>query len=269
MRAIEGNRPYPIWMNRLEEILRAKRDEIERLRPRRAELEQQARERKDFRSFRSALEREHPNLAVIAEIKKASPSAGVITDSFYPISIAEDYELNGANAISVLTDTKFFHGELAHLSDLRFAVSLPLLRKDFILDEIQVAESVAHGADAILLIVAALEQPQLVGLLRSATEYRVDALVEVHTQEELNRALDAGAKIVGINNRDLATFEVDLGVTERLCREVPDEVTLVSESGIKTSQDVGHLKACGVDAILVGEALMRGEISIEQLRGAS
>ncbi|HXY60953.1 MAG TPA: indole-3-glycerol phosphate synthase TrpC [Chthoniobacterales bacterium] len=253
-------------MNRLEEILRVKRDEIERLRPRRVELDQQARERKDFRSFRSALEREHPNLAVIAEIKKASPSAGVITDSFYPISIAEDYELNGANAISVLTDAKFFHGDLSHLSDLRFAVSLPLLRKDFILDEIQVAESVAHGADAILLIVAALEQPKLIDLLKSAAEYKVDALVEVHTQEELNRALGAGAKIVGINNRDLATFRVDLAVTEKLCREVPDEVVLVSESGIKTSEDAARLRACGVDAVLVGEALMRREVTIEQLK---
>jgi len=253
-------------MNRLEEILRVKRDEIERLRPRRVELDQQARERKDFRSFRSALEREHPNLAVIAEIKKASPSAGVITDSFYPISIAEDYELNGANAISVLTDAKFFHGDLSHLSDLRFAVSLPLLRKDFILDEIQVAESVAHGADAILLIVAALEQPKLIDLLKSAAEYKVDALVEVHTQEELNRALGAGARIVGINNRDLATFRVDLAVTEKLCREVPDEVVLVSESGIKTSEDAARLRACGVDAVLVGEALMRREVTIEQLK---
>jgi indole-3-glycerol phosphate synthase len=253
-------------MNRLEEILRVKRDEIERLQPCRVELDRQARERKDFRSFRSALEREHPNLAVIAEIKKASPSAGVITDSFYPISIAEDYELNGANAISVLTDTTFFHGDLAHLSDLRFAVSLPLLRKDFILDEIQVAESVAHGADAILLIVAALEQPKLIDLLKSAADYKVDALVEVHTQEELNRALGAGAKIVGINNRDLATFRVDLAVTEKLCREIPDEVVLVSESGIKTSEDAARLRACGVDAVLVGEALMRREVTIEQLK---
>ena len=253
-------------MDRLEEILKAKRQEIERLRPRRADLEREARARTDFRSFRSALQAGGDNLAVIAEVKKASPSAGVIAHSFHPVGIAEEYELNGANAISVLTDVKFFRGDLEHLADVRAAVSLPLLRKDFVLDEIQIAESVANGADAILLIVAGLEQSQLVDLLASATEYKVDALIEVHTADELRRALAAGAKIVGINNRDLATFEVDLGVTESLCREVPDEIILVSESGIKTPGDVARVKACGVDAILVGEALMRGEISIDQIR---
>jgi indole-3-glycerol phosphate synthase len=253
-------------MNRLEEILRVKRDEIERLRQRRADLDRQARARRDFRSFQSALMPGDKQIAVIAEIKKASPSAGVIARSFYPISIAEDYELNGANAISVLTDTKFFRGSLQDLKDVRFAVSLPLLRKDFIVDEIQIAESVANGGDAILLVVAALEQAQLVDLLGAAADYHIDALVEVHTKEELNRALDAGAKIIGVNNRDLTTFEVDLRVTEELCREVPDEVVLVSESGIKNLQDVARLKACGVDAILVGEALMRGDISIEELK---
>jgi indole-3-glycerol phosphate synthase len=206
------------------------------------------------------------SLAVIAEIKKASPSAGVIAKSFYPIEIAEDYELNGANAISVLTDAKFFRGDLEYLKDVRVAVSLPLLRKDFVLDEIQIFESVANGADAILLIVAALEQPRLVDFVECAADYKVDALVEVHSVEELHRALDAGARIVGINNRNLATFEVDLGVTEKLCREVPDEVILISESGIKTPADVARVKACGVDAILVGEALMRAEISIDQIR---
>jgi indole-3-glycerol phosphate synthase len=256
-------------MNRLEEILRVKREEIERLRPRRAELDRQARARNDFRSFQAALQPSDQTIAVIAEVKKASPSAGVIAHSFNPIEIAEEYELSGANAVSVLTDRKFFRGDLEHLTDVRSAVSLPLLRKDFMLDEIQIAESVANGADAVLLIVAALDQFQLVEFLAAAVEYKVDALVEVHAEDELHRALEAGAKIVGINNRNLATFEVDLSVTEKLCREVPDEVLLVSESGIKTPQDVGRLKACGVDAILVGEALMRGEISIEQLRAVT
>lgn len=253
-------------MNRLEEILRIKRTEIKRLKKRATELERQARLRNDFRDFRQALQQSDGSLAVIAEIKKASPSAGVIAKSFDPIEIAKDYERSGANAISVLTDTKFFQGKLQDLADVRRAVSVPLLRKDFILDEIQIAESAANGADAILLIVATLEQGRLVDLLHATATYRLDALVEVHTREELNRALDAGAKIVGINNRNLATFDVDLGVTEELCREVPDEIVLVSESGIKTPQDVARVKACGVDAILVGEALMRGEISIEQLR---
>jgi indole-3-glycerol phosphate synthase len=252
-------------VNRLEQILQTKRAEIERLRARAKELERQAAQRNDFRDFRSALQQSDGKLAVIAEIKKASPSAGVIAESFDPIEIAKDYERGGANAISVLTDTKFFQGKLQDLTNVRRAVSVPLLRKDFILDEIQIAESTANGADAILLIVAALEQKELLDLLDAAATYRLDALVEVHAREELNCALGAGAKIIGINNRNLATFDVDLAVTEELCREVPDEIVLVCESGIKTLQDVARVKACGADAILVGEALMRREISIEQL----
>jgi indole-3-glycerol phosphate synthase len=253
-------------MNRLDEIISAKRREVKQLRSRAAELERQARARNDFRDFRSALPQSDDKLGVIAEIKKASPSAGLIAEAFDPIEIAKNYDRSGANAISVLTDTKFFQGKLQDLADVRRAVSVALLRKDFILDEIQIVESAANGADAILLIVAALEQGQLVDLLHATATYRLDALVEVHTRKELNRALDAGAKIVGINNRNLATFDVDLAVTEELCREVPDEIVFVSESGIKTPQDVARVKACGVDAVLVGEALMRGEISIEQLR---
>jgi len=252
-------------MNRLEEILEVKRQEIEQLRPRAAELDRQARARKDFRDFRSALTQTAEKLAVIAEIKKASPSAGVIVDAFEPVELAKNYERAGANAISVLTDSKFFHGSLEHLRNVRNAVSLPLLRKDFIWDRAQIAESAANGADAILLIVAALTQDQLVRLLKGAKEFRLDALVEVHSVDELQRALEAGAEIVGINNRNLTTFDVDLAVTEKLCRDIPDEIILVSESGIKTPQDVARVKACGVDAILVGEALMRGDVSIEQL----
>jgi len=254
-------------MDRLEEILRVKRDEIERLRPRAAELDRQAKARTDFRGFRTALESSDKTIAVIAEVKRASPSAGVIAEKFDPVEIARNYERNGANAASVLTDTQFFQGKLQDLADVRDAVSIPLLRKDFVLDEVQIAESAASGADAILLIVAVLEQKQLADLLRATAQYQLDALVEVHTGEELNRALDAGAKIVGINNRNLATFDVDLGVTEQLCRDVPDEIVLISESGIKTLQDVARVKACGVDAVLIGEALMRGDISIEQVRG--
>jgi indole-3-glycerol phosphate synthase len=256
-------------MNRLEEILAAKRDEIERLKPRAVELDRQARERTDFRDFRAAIRSTEAKIAVIAEIKKASPSAGVIAEAFEPVNIAKNYDRAGANAISVLTDARFFQGSLEHLGNVRNTVVVPLLRKDFIWDRVQIAESAANGADAILLIVAALTQDQLVRLLKIATEYRLDALVEVHSVDELQRALESGANIIGINNRDLTTFDVDLGVTEKLCREVPDEVVLVSESGIKTSQDVARVKACGVDAILVGEALMRGEISIEQIRAIS
>src|SRR5437588_5805405 len=224
-------------MNRLEEILAAKRDEIERLKPRIAELDRQAQARKDFRNFREAIESNDEKLAIIAEIKKASPSAGVIAKSFEPVEIAKSYERAGANAISVLTATKLFQGGLEDLTNGRGAASLPLLRKDFIWDRAQIAESAANGADAILLIAAALTQDQLVRLLKGAKEFRLDALVEVHSVDELQRALEAGAEIVGINNRDLTTFDVDLGVTERLCRDLPDEIILVSESGIKTAQD--------------------------------
>jgi indole-3-glycerol phosphate synthase len=260
-------------MNRLEEILRVKREEVKRLKPRRANLDRSAKGRirrgeQVQNAFTSALQQGDEQLAVIAEVKKASPSAGVIAKSFDPAAIVKNYEHAGANAISVLTDTKFFQGSPEDLVKVRKTVSLPLLRKDFILDEIQVIESKAIGADAILLIVAALEQAQLVDLIRAAESHKLDALIEVHTHEELHRALEAGAKIVGINNRNLATFDVDLAVTEELCREVPDEIILVSESGIKTPRDVSRMKACGVDAILVGEALMRGETSIAELRGA-
>lgn len=253
-------------MNRLEEILLAKRDEIEQLKPRAADLDRQAKTRTDFRDFRGALESAGEQLAVIAEIKKASPSAGVIAESFDPVEIAKNYERAGANAISVLTDAKFFQGSLEDLKNVRAAVSPPLLRKDFLWDRTQITEAAANGADAILLIVAAVTQDQLVRLLKVAKEYRLDALVEVHSVDELQRALEAGAEIVGINNRDLTTFDVDLAVTEKICREMPDEIVLVSESGIKTAADVARVKACGVDAVLVGEALMRGEISIEQIR---
>lgn len=253
-------------MNRLDEILRTKRVEIERLRPRAAELHRQALQRTDFRDFHMALKRSDGKVAVIAEVKKASPSAGVIAESFDPIAIAKNYERTGADAISILTDEKFFQGRLSHLVDIRDAVSLPVLRKDFVIDEIQIAEAAAAGADAILLIAAALGQKQLVDLLSAAAKYQLDALVEVHTLGELDRALEAGAEIVGINNRDLATFTVDLSVTEKLCRDVPDEVVLVSESGIKSMEDIACLQACGVDAVLIGEALMRGELSIRDLQ---
>src|SRR6266480_1830934 len=178
-------------MNRLEQILATKRDEIERLRPRAEELDRQARARKDFRDFRSALTQSDEKLAVIAEIKKASPSAGVIAKTFEPVAIAKNYERAGANAISVLTDSKFFQGSLEHLRNVRNAVSLPLLRKDFIWDRAQIAESAANGADAILLIVAALTQDQLVRLLKGAKEFRLHALVEVHRVDVLQRALEA------------------------------------------------------------------------------
>ena len=246
-------------MSRLDEILQVKRQEIERIRPRRNELREAALQRNDFRSLHAAIDRGPDKLALIAEVKKASPSAGVIAESFNAVEIARNYARAGCEAISVLTDEQFFQGKLEYLMQIRRAVDVPLLRKDFMLEEVQIIESAAAGADAILLIVAALEQERLSELLEAAALYQLDALVEVHTYEELDRALETEAKIIGINNRDLATFEVDLGVTERLSEQVPNDVLLVSESGIKSAEDVARVKACGVNAVLIGEALMRGQ----------
>jgi len=254
-------------MNRLEEILRTKREEIERLQPRRDELHRAALLRNDVRGFASALQREGGKLALVAEVKKASPSAGVIVESFDPVAIARNYARAGVEAISVLTDERFFQGHLDYLKLIREQVPQPLLRKDFILDPLQIMEAAVAGADAILLIVAALGQEQLVSLLETAALYQLDALVEVHTLAELDRALETDARVIGINNRNLATFEVDLGVTERLSEEVPERIVLVSENGIRTAEDLARIKACGVDAVLIGEALMRGQGALLQRNG--
>lgn len=249
-------------MSKLDEILATKRKEIERLQPRREELRQLALARNDFRRLGTALLRDDGKLALIAEVKKASPSAGVIAANFDPVTIAQNYERAGAEAISVLTDELFFQGHLEHLRAVRAAVRLPVLRKDFVLDEVQILEAAAAGADAILLIVAALAQEDLVRLLASAATYQLDALVEVHSLEELERALATDAEIIGINNRNLATFAVDLAVTETLAEEVPKEIVLVSESGIRSAADLARIKASGVNAVLIGEALMRAQTGV-------
>jgi indole-3-glycerol phosphate synthase len=254
-------------VSRLDEILRVKRDEIERLRPRRDELHRVALLRNDARSFAFALQQEKGKLALVAEVKKASPSAGVIVESFDPIAIAKNYARAGVEAISVLTDEQFFQGRLDYLQLIRDQVPQPLLRKDFVLDPLQIMEAAVAGADAILLIVAALEQEQLVSLLETAALYQLDALVEVHTLAELDRALETDARLIGINNRNLATFEVDLSVTEKLSEQVPEEIVLVSESGIRTAEDLARIKACSVDAVLIGEALMRGQSAFLQRNG--
>jgi len=253
-------------MSRLEEIIAVKRAEVERLRPMAARLVSQALSATDFRGFRAAIKRSDEQLAIIAEIKKASPSAGVIDDSLDPTTKAQDYEQQGAEAVSVLTDQTFFHGSMADLRAVRDACTLPVLRKDFIIDEIQIAQAAVGGADAILLIVAAMNQQELLHLTEKAAEYHLDALVEVHSEEELDIALAVGAGIIGINNRDLGTFEVDLSVTETLAEMVTGDVVLVSESGFKTVDDVRRAHDCGVDAILVGEALMRSETTVAELR---
>ena len=244
-------------MNKLHEILEVKRTEVERLRPHAELLRKKALERNDIRGFRQALDRGEGNLALIAEIKKASPSAGVIAEDFDPIDIARTYQAAGAHALSVLTDKQFFQGDIGYLMEVRAQVDIPLLRKDFIIDPLQVYEAAIAGADAILLIVAALTDDRLRELLGLAEECQLDALVEVHTLAELDRALDTDAAIIGINNRDLTTFSVSLETTEQLSEHVPDDLILVSESGIRDKSDTSRLLRWGVDAILVGETLMR------------
>ena len=204
------------------------------------------------------------SMALIAEVKKASPSAGVICRDFDPVRIAKEYEAAGASCLSVLTDEKFFQGSLDYLRQIRAAVKLPLLRKDFIIDERQILEAIEWGADAILLIVAILSDKQLAKLHSFAVEAGLAVLVEVHDEKELARAMEISPALIGVNNRDLKTFKVDLATTERLAAKLVSSPVachsslLVSESGIHTRSDVERLKKCGASAILVGESLMRG-----------
>lgn len=209
------------------------------------------------RDFYGALDGE--SVRIIAEIKKASPSKGVLRADFDPVSIALGYEKGGAAALSVLTDEKFFMGSLSYLRAVREAVGIPLLRKDFIIDPYQVYESRLGGADALLLIVSALAEDALRKLLRLTHSLDMSAVVEVHDEEELGMALDAGSRIIGINNRDLRTFEVDLGVTERLSRNIPAGVIVVAESGIGSGADIKKLGKHGVRVFLIGETFMKAQ----------
>ncbi len=220
------------------------------------------------RDFGRALSK--PGLALIAEIKRASPSAGDIAPGVDVVAQARAYERGGAAAISVLTEPDHFHGSLDDLRDVRAAVDLSVLRKDFIAHPLQVWEARAAGADAILLIVAALTQKELVALGDLAEELRMGALVETHDADEVSRAADAGARIVGINTRNLATLEVDPAVVEKVRASVPDGVTLVGESGVTSRADVEAMLSVGVDAVLIGEALMRArdpEAMVRELLG--
>jgi len=222
-----------------------------------AELKRIASEQPPPLDFASALRGNV--IRLIAEVKKASPSRGVIRQDFNPVDIAQTYADNGASAISVLTETKYFQGGLNYLTDIRKALEdkkVPLLRKDFIHDQYQVYESRAYGADGILLIVAILTTEKLDEFLQLSRQLGMKCLVEVHNEVELETALKSGAEIIGINNRDLTTFEVDLATTERLRPLIPDDRIVVSESGIKTRADMEKLRELGVDAVLIGESLM-------------
>jgi indole-3-glycerol phosphate synthase len=207
------------------------------------------------RDFRAALAARPP--AIIAEIKQASPSKGTLSHSFDPPRIARAYQAGGAAALSVLTDERFFQGSLADLQAARAAVSLPVLRKDFTIDPAQILEAAAHGADAILLIAAILSARQIRDFRETAARYRLSALVEVHNRRELDAAIDAGADLIGVNNRNLATFEVTLETSLALAEHMPAGALLVSESGIHLAADIVRLRAAGYHAFLVGEHLMK------------
>jgi indole-3-glycerol phosphate synthase len=240
----------------LARIVHCKREELARASVTRAEWERRAGEKSSGRrDFRAALLAHAP--AVVAEIKKASPSKGLLVEDFDPPALARDYERGGAAALSVLTDGEFFQGSLLDLVAARAATTLPVLRKDFTLDEIQIAEAAAHGADAILLIAAVLPVERLRELREYAGAFGIAALVEVHDERELEAATASGAEIIGVNNRDLRTFEVSLETSLRLVPMIPRGVLKVSESGIRSAEDVRKLRSAGFDAFLVGEHLVK------------
>jgi len=219
-----------------------------------SELEARIARRAKTLDFAAVLKRD--DVSLIAEVKKASPSRGIFRQDFNPLKLAKTYADNGASAISVLTEEKYFQGSIDHLTKIREEVQVPLLRKDFILDPYQVYESRAYGADALLLITAILGRGQLNELLKLSRELGLGCLVEVHNESEVEKALRSGAQIIGVNNRDLMTFNIDISTTQRLRPLIPQGKIVVSESGISRRSDIENLKKWGVDAALVGEALL-------------
>lgn len=251
-------------MNLLERIVSYKREEVEK---RKSIMSAETLKRRKFlavRDFKSVLEKE--GLSIIAEIKRMSPSAGIIREDFNPTQIARTYEENGASAISVLTDRKFFGGSNDYVFAVKKEVTLPILRKEFIIDEYQIYESCHIGADAILLIARILTPVELDRFISIAKELGLACLVEIHTRDELGRVLSTITDIIGINNRDLDTFQTDIKTSLELKKLIPDRYITVSESGIKTREDVLKLEEAGFDAVLVGETLMRTKKSEDKLR---
>jgi indole-3-glycerol phosphate synthase len=240
----------------LDKIIATKKREVERQKQavQLSSLLECIARRKVPLAFAPALKGE--DIKLIAEVKKASPSRGVLRPYFDPMALAKTYAENGAAAISVLTDAEYFQGSNEHLAAIRQTVSLPLLRKDFIYDEYQIYESAAYGADALLLITAILEPKQLEKMMTLSRSLGLECLVEVHDEDELAIALNRGAEIIGINNRDLKTFKVDLNTTRNLLPFIPEDKTVVSESGISRREDVKKLEGWGVNAVLIGEALV-------------
>ena len=240
----------------LERIVRSKRAEVEALRTVRADLSDAAGDVPAPRPVLEPLGRS-ANVSLIAEVKRRSPAAGDIDAGLDPLALAAEYEEGGASAISVLTDSRWFGGSLDDLLDVRDACGVPVLRKDFVIDPVQVTEARAFRADLVLLIVRILDPVLMRDLRAMIHDMGMTALVEAHDEWEVEAALEAGASLVGVNNRDLSVFRTDLAVTERLARYVPADVLLVSESGIASAEDVARVAAAGADAVLVGEALVR------------
>lgn len=252
----------------LNQIIAATRDRVAKVRSTTdmRELERRA-EKHVPRGFRRGLEEKAQNgIAVISELKKASPSRGLIRTDFHPAQLAKELEQDGAAALSVLTDEEFFQGSLQNLQVASASVEIPCLRKDFMIDEFQLLEARANSADAILLIIAALSQPELTSLARKAKEHGLDVLCEVHDRAELQRALDAGCDLVGVNSRDLRTFKVDLETAFKLAEAMPKNVFSVAESGIHNGADMARLRAAGYGAFLIGESLMKEKSPGEALK---
>jgi len=251
----------------LSKIIEEKRREIDRAEKRLSlnDIKKEAESLYIRSAFKKNIARKgHINL--IAEIKKSSPSKGIIRPNFDPVKIALTYQAAGAGAVSVLTDERFFDGKLEYLRKIKERITIPILRKDFIIDEYQVYESAVNGADAILLIAHILTREELKRYLDITKTLGMDALVEVHNEEEVEKALSINAPIIGINNRDLTTFNVDISVTQRLTRLLPDTKVIVSESGITSYEEVMFLKSLGVNAVLIGEIFMRTENIGEKVR---
>ena len=242
----------------LDTIVAKKKEELALLKRRGILLPESFRDQKveGPRGFRKTL-LDYAGVSVIAEVKKASPSKGVICENFQPVEIARNYEARGAQAISVLTDEHFFQGSLLYMMQVRDQVTLPVLRKDFIIDELQIKEARAHGADCILLIVAILDRAQLEDYQACAKEMSMDVLVEVHDEWEAETALITDCNLLGVNNRNLKDFSMDLETTFRVRKMVPDDIPVVSESGLKTAEHFQRLERENITAALIGEALMR------------
>lgn len=256
---------YSLFTMILDDIVATKKTEVEALKKRTSvdELKAVIAYLPMARDFRGAIK--NP-VSLIAEIKKASPSEGVICEEFKHLSLAKEYANSGASAISVLTDEKYFQGALKYLSDVSSFAGIPVLRKDFLIDELQIYESRANGADAVLLIAAILDDGKLASMIKLSDGLGMRPLVEVRDIAELKRAVAAGAAVIGINNRDLKTFKVDIETTFNLLKEIPEDITIVSESGFKTRDQIDRLKAAGVNAVLIGTELMRAKHPGQKIR---